>query len=569
MRRPTAAPAPGTTATSTGPAPRTASSSGAAATCGGCASYELWSRVTTRAGAAALAGGEPAIVSAVRLARRRGDRARSSRCSRRRCSSRSCTTPRARTVHTAPRRRRSCAASRSTTCRETAGTTSATTFSSTATARSTRAAAAASTRNVIGAHAEGFNTGTVGVALIGNFTTATPPPAHAGRAREAARLAPRRRAHRPALDGRRTPRAATPSSRRARSVTLRAISGHRDTGPERVPRQRRLRAAPGDRQARRADRPAEALLADRRRARSAAPVRFQARALVGAAWTVTDHRPAGQDRRAGAGTRHARRLDVERRRPPRKGRFTWTIAAPGALACDRHARRPAGRVPPASRSRSRTWQRLPGRRSRRHADGTGGCATVDVHARRAAHSSTAQVLDAGRRPRALGSAARAAAGREQRLRLESAASAARRPLSPRRHRDRRGTTSVTQGRSTSLVDRTLTGARRVAAGRISPNGDGIADTVDVLLPARPGRPGAARRRAGRRRHRDAVPGRARAGAQHTLDWDGTADGVPLPDGSVRRRGHGHRRARGRRSCRCPSRSTRRPPTLTLRRRRKR
>ena len=33
------------------------------------------------------------------------------------------------------------------------------------------------TRNVIGAHALGFNTGTAGVALIGNFQNATPPPA--------------------------------------------------------------------------------------------------------------------------------------------------------------------------------------------------------------------------------------------------------------------------------------------------------------------------------------------------------------------------------------------------------
>ena len=32
-------------------------------------------------------------------------------------------------------------------------------------------------RNVIGAHAQGFNTGTVGVALIGNFTAATPTQA--------------------------------------------------------------------------------------------------------------------------------------------------------------------------------------------------------------------------------------------------------------------------------------------------------------------------------------------------------------------------------------------------------
>ena len=59
---------------------------------------------------------------------------------------------------------------------ETAGTTSATTSSSTASAPSTRAGRR-DDANVIGAHALGFNTGTVGVALIGNFTAASPPPA--------------------------------------------------------------------------------------------------------------------------------------------------------------------------------------------------------------------------------------------------------------------------------------------------------------------------------------------------------------------------------------------------------
>ena len=144
---------------------------------GGCAPTRSASRVTTAPVRAAAAAGAPVIVSRVgwgadeeivrakpldrpdAQARRRPPHGRHE------------------LVHARRRRRRSCAASRSTTCRGTAGTTSATTFSSTASARSTRAAAAASTQNVIGAHAHGFNSGTVGVALIGNYTAAVPPPA--------------------------------------------------------------------------------------------------------------------------------------------------------------------------------------------------------------------------------------------------------------------------------------------------------------------------------------------------------------------------------------------------------
>ena len=78
---------------------------------------------------------------------------------------------------------------------------------------------------------EGFNTGSVGVAVIGNYSATAITPAARARARHAARVAARRRARRPALerrhvDVRRQPEA----TRRGAPVTLRAISGHRDTG---------------------------------------------------------------------------------------------------------------------------------------------------------------------------------------------------------------------------------------------------------------------------------------------------------------------------------------------------
>jgi N-acetylmuramoyl-L-alanine amidase-like protein len=84
-------------------------------------------------------------------------------------------------------------------------------------------------RNVIGAHARGFNTGSVGIALIGTYSSATPP---------AAALAAIERlvawrldlAH---VDPTRTTTVVSSGSERYRSgtrVVLRNVSGHRDTG---------------------------------------------------------------------------------------------------------------------------------------------------------------------------------------------------------------------------------------------------------------------------------------------------------------------------------------------------
>ena len=56
-------------------------------------------------------------------------------------------------------------------------------------------------RNVIGAQAQGFNTGSVGVAVIGNYQSAVVTARRRAGAREAARVAARRRACRSAQHG--------------------------------------------------------------------------------------------------------------------------------------------------------------------------------------------------------------------------------------------------------------------------------------------------------------------------------------------------------------------------------
>jgi hypothetical protein len=90
------------------------------------------------------------------------------------------------------------------------------------------------TRNVIGAHSLGFNTGTVGIAMIGNFTSASPPPAM-----QSALVS--------LLAWRLDVAHVDPSSsvvytsggngkfHAGKVVTLHAISGHRDTGPTECP----------------------------------------------------------------------------------------------------------------------------------------------------------------------------------------------------------------------------------------------------------------------------------------------------------------------------------------------
>ena len=173
-------------------------------------------------------------------------------------------------------------------------------------------------RNVVGAHAEGFNTGSVGIALLGNYDSAAPTPAALAAVATADRVAARRRARRPAVDARRTSRAATRGSRPAcpsscapsratatrASPTARARSSTRSS-----PRSPRRRRRPGCRRS------------TRRRVQGnvGGPVRFPARLSLAAA--VDGHRARPARRRrvdAGSGSGLGDRLDVGRDRRCRR-----------------------------------------------------------------------------------------------------------------------------------------------------------------------------------------------------------------------------------------------------------
>ncbi len=90
------------------------------------------------------------------------------------------------------------------------------------------------TRNVVGAHAQGFNTGSVGVSLIGTFDTATPPPAMQA---ALVKLLSWRLdlAHIDPLSTVKFTSGGNYKFKAGKVVTLRAISGHRDTGPTDCP----------------------------------------------------------------------------------------------------------------------------------------------------------------------------------------------------------------------------------------------------------------------------------------------------------------------------------------------
>src|SRR5207302_10985498 len=85
-----------------------------------------------------------------------------------------------------------------------------------------------------GAHSEGFNTGTAGVALMGNFSHATPPKAQQDALVNllAWRLDV---AHVDPLSTVVYTSGGNFKFRSGKNVTLRAISGHRDTGPSECP----------------------------------------------------------------------------------------------------------------------------------------------------------------------------------------------------------------------------------------------------------------------------------------------------------------------------------------------
>lgn len=186
-------------------------------------------------------------------------------------------------------------------------------------------------RNVVGAHARGFNTGSFGIAVMGDFTRTDPPkPAVDALVRTLAwRLDV---AHVDALGTFNGVSAGNERFGPGIPVFLRAISGHRDTG---------LTSCPGDRLyaliphlARRvAALGLPKLYAPRVERDETGGVRFSARLAGASGWTVTVTDAAGAELARGAGV--GQTVDWAWSPPgavPAGAR--WRIAAPGATPAE-------------------------------------------------------------------------------------------------------------------------------------------------------------------------------------------------------------------------------------------
>ncbi|HZR91075.1 MAG TPA: FlgD immunoglobulin-like domain containing protein [Gaiellaceae bacterium] len=199
------------------------------------------------------------------------------------------------------------------------------------------------TRNVIGAHALGFNTGSVGVSVIGNFMTAQPTAAALGALErlvawrlDLAHVDPASRVTYVSNGGERY--------RRGRQVTLRAVSGHRDTG---------FTDCPGTylypllgqiaRAAERIGLPK--LYTPAVRGTLGGAVRFSARLSSVLAWTVTVTGPDGRTVAQGRGGGRTVSWTWQSAGAP-PGRYAWTIEA-GADVLPAHGTVGSGSPPSA------------------------------------------------------------------------------------------------------------------------------------------------------------------------------------------------------------------------------
>jgi hypothetical protein len=373
-------------------------------------------------------------------------------------------------------------------------------------------------KNVIGAHSEGFNTGTFGVALIGNYAHATPPKVQQTALVNllAWRLDV---AHVDPLSTVVYTSGGNAKFKSGKNVTLRAISGHRDTGPSECPGTGTYVLLPGI--AKRVSLTGlPKLYSPAVIGALGGPIRIQARLSSSLPWTVTIVDQLGRTVASGSGRGTAINWTWSSL-VAGKGLYTWTIDSPGA--------RPAtgtigvGRpvTPPALSLTN--LAAAPGVIAP-NADGTADLMTVSFTLGTAA-LVTAQVLDGSGTPVLTLVNEQRAAGNNS---FEWAAHV----LPDGRYRivvtAKSGTKTVTKTTDV-IVDRTLAGLQAMPTV-ISPNGDGVNDGTTLSFALAQNVPVRLDiLQAG------VVVGSPFAGqlgiGPQTIGWNGTGFGAPLFDGT--------------------------------------
>jgi hypothetical protein len=389
-------------------------------------------------------------------------------------------------------------------------------------------------KNVIGAHSQGFNTGTVGIALMGSYQRATPPKAQQD---ALVNLISWRLdvAHVDPLSTVAYISGGNAKFRSGKNVVLRAISGHRDTGPSECPGAVAYALLPA--------------LAKRVSVTGlpkiytptvvgvlGGPVRFRARLSSPIPWTVTVVDPFGKPVASGAGTGTA--IDWTWHSPAGgKGRFRWTLGSSGArpaagtIGTGRPVPpppppppTPTPPPPPPAPTVSLTNVSVTPGVVAPGADGTGSLSTVHFTLGTASRV-TAQIVDLAGAPILSPLDEQRAAGNNTFTWDASV-------LPDGRYRvvvtARIGAKSMSKSADVT-IDRTLTGLQANPAV-ISPNGDGVNDgtTLSFVLT-------------------QSVPVRLDiiqsglvvgspfqgplAAGPNTIAWDGTGFGAPLFDGA--------------------------------------
>ena len=182
------------------------------------------------------------------------------------------------------------------------------------------------TRAVIGAHAMGFNAGSVGVAVIGNYSSVGITPA--AKAALVSLLAWRLDlAHVDPLSKVVRISAGNPRYRAGKAATLQAISGHRDVYPTGCPGAKLYAQLPAIRAAV-AKSGLPKLYEPAVAGNLGGPVRFTARLSGPAAWTVSVRDQNGTEVASGTGTSANVDWTWDASSAALDQRYTWTISAP-------------------------------------------------------------------------------------------------------------------------------------------------------------------------------------------------------------------------------------------------